>query len=1077
MKTNQKNNTFIRAALVVFQLLVLFGCADGGIIGTGKRLSGTAATGAPIANADVIVKSQSGERLQIQTDGSGEYALDEIELDGPFISRVSATDGTFLYSIAFLADQDEEVSNIHPLSDLIVRNWAARNGIDLDALIGNELPLDVIPDEDEINSVEREIINIIRFALLVFGSSETFDLLTTQFVADGSGFDGFLDNTRVVIDNDLIDISIINPDPNNPINNEVKIVENLPLDTDFLSNNDAPPTTPTGLRAVVSEVNSEDGEIIVVWNPSGDDRGVAGYNVYRNGEFITTTPYPVFIDSELPLNQNYIYQVEAIDNRDQVSDLSDTSEEFLSEPDTTPPVSATNLQVEQIEATFQLTWLQQDIDDVIGFRIIRDDNLEFAVVTDTRFDDSDLIDGTTYCYQIVSFDAAGNESDPSQQVCSVFGGASSPSLVNLSAQNFAVDEASGLATITATRFGNSTEEISVNYRVVPISATESVDYVAAEGVLTWLADETGSQSFDIQILMDFFVEGNETLDIELFDPSSNTTLGSISDAMLTIIDETLDCTTLEIVDITINTTLSDRCYLVESSITVTNNAELSILPGVALVFSAGTELRVEQDGRLLASGNDTNPVLFTGAQPQRGFWNGIDIHSQETSLLEEFVVEYGGAANIRLSESGQANINSGIIRFAEGFGFLKTEQQTLTGFNNLTITLNGDAPVSIDANSLEDLSTTNTYIGNMTLAGDVFDHIYVTALNGEITQDQTWQNLDVPYFFFDSEYFLDASLSIEAGTELEFGSSSRFDVRPAGQLRAIGTNAEPVIFTGKEKFRGSWGKLVFVSANDNLLEHVVIEYAGQNLGLNQGSFTNLAIAVDGTTLTLNNVTSRQSDSFGVTFSNAANLTINNLTVTENFRPALISLRNIDALDVSSSFIGNDTDIINLNDSSISSDLTLLNLGASYLFLAGDLIDVSGLLTIEAGLELLFRESGGFNINSAGGLSALGTSGMPIIFGAENPQTEFWSGILFSSSSSVDNVIDNAIIQNGGKNDGVVQGLVGFINDGNGPASGRVSNTQFRMSESNGIRLDADAVVDTATGNTFEDITGSNIFTP
>src|SRR5262249_10652654 len=75
-----------------------------------------------------------------------------------------------------------------------------------------------------------------------------------------------------------------------------------PIDT-------TPPTVPTGLTAVA--ISS--GQINLSWNPSSDDVGVAGYNVYRDGVQIPGTFGTTFQDTGLTSATPHSYTVAAYD--------------------------------------------------------------------------------------------------------------------------------------------------------------------------------------------------------------------------------------------------------------------------------------------------------------------------------------------------------------------------------------------------------------------------------------------------------------------------------------------------------------------------------------------------------------------------------------------------------------------------------------------------------------------------------------------------------------------------------------------------------------------------------------------
>ena len=71
-------------------------------------------------------------------------------------------------------------------------------------------------------------------------------------------------------------------------------------------------------------------------------------------------------------------------------------------------------------------------------------------------------------------------------------------------------------------------------------------------------------------------------------------------------------------------------------------------------------------------------------------------------------------------------------------------------------------------------------------------------------------------------------LTIEPGARLVFESGRDMTVWEDGQLRAVGTEQDPIVFTGGEQTPGYWGGLRFYHSNseDNQLAWMTIEYGG-----------------------------------------------------------------------------------------------------------------------------------------------------------------------------------------------------------------------------------------------------------
>lgn len=110
-----------------------------------------------------------------------------------------------------------------------------------------------------------------------------------------------------------------------------------------------------------------------------------------------------------------------------------------------------------------------------------------------------------------------------------------PATLQFSSATFGVNEDAGTATITVLRTGGSMGAVTVDYATSDGTATAGSDYSATSGTLAFL-DGQSSRTFSVPIIDDTLVEGNETVNLTLSNPTGGVKLGKPNIAVLTIVD-------------------------------------------------------------------------------------------------------------------------------------------------------------------------------------------------------------------------------------------------------------------------------------------------------------------------------------------------------------------------------------------------------------------------------------------------------------------------------------------------------------------------------------------------------------
>jgi len=111
-----------------------------------------------------------------------------------------------------------------------------------------------------------------------------------------------------------------------------------------------------------------------------------------------------------------------------------------------------------------------------------------------------------------------------------------PGSLQFSSSTYTVNEDGGTATITVSRAGGSGGAVSVDYATADGTATAGSDYAAASDTLNWAGGETADKTFTAPITNDNLVEGDETVNLALSNPTGGAVLGDPNQATLTIQD-------------------------------------------------------------------------------------------------------------------------------------------------------------------------------------------------------------------------------------------------------------------------------------------------------------------------------------------------------------------------------------------------------------------------------------------------------------------------------------------------------------------------------------------------------------
>jgi hypothetical protein len=192
-------------------LLFVAGCGAGSTpissqgSGPTTSVTGTAALGAPIANAPVTLIDAAGKSSSATSAQDGTYSLNTTGMTPPFLIRVQGLSGT-LYSVS--ADTLSATTiNTDVYTDLIVRSWYLAQGQSPDAAFANPVAVPA-PSPSNVQIISGVVLQTILVWLQRAGiNTLQFNLILTPFVANGTGFDGVLHDSALNLSTGRLTIS------------------------------------------------------------------------------------------------------------------------------------------------------------------------------------------------------------------------------------------------------------------------------------------------------------------------------------------------------------------------------------------------------------------------------------------------------------------------------------------------------------------------------------------------------------------------------------------------------------------------------------------------------------------------------------------------------------------------------------------------------------------------------------------------------------------------------------------------------------------------------------------------------
>lgn len=261
------------------------------------------------------------------------------------------------------------------------------------------------------------------------------------------------------------------------------------------------------------------------------------------------------------------------------------------------------------------------------------------------------------------------------------------------------------------------------------------------------------------------------------------------------------------------------------------------------------------------------------------------------------------------------------------------------------------------------------------------------------------------------------ALVIEPGARLSFGQDGGLSIEDNGRLTAVGSAANPIVFTGVEAARGAWQGIRFYNSRSlaNRLEHVVVEHAGGRPwnGADR-SRAGIYLEGQGVEVSLAAVTLQGHRGAALVVDHKdAGFALAGSVIQDNERPLYLHPNQVSGLAADNTFAENDASAIVIMAGEAARTTNWTNFEVPY-EIEGT-VEFAGRHVLAPGVELRFRQNQGLEVSGEGRLLADATGGDPIVLRGTEETAGFWKGVHLRGTFSTENVLRHAVITNGGSN--------------------------------------------------------------
>ncbi|MER2559506.1 MAG: right-handed parallel beta-helix repeat-containing protein [Myxococcaceae bacterium] len=313
------------------------------------------------------------------------------------------------------------------------------------------------------------------------------------------------------------------------------------------------------------------------------------------------------------------------------------------------------------------------------------------------------------------------------------------------------------------------------------------------------------------------------------------------------------------------------------------------------------------------------------------------------------------------------------------------------------------------------------------------------------------------------------TIVMEPGAKLVFSADTMLRIADAQVLEAIGTEQDPIIFTGALPVRGHWKGLLFnLNSVASHLDYVTVEYGGNTTG--DADAANIKLTGDsrGARVGINHSTIRESAGHGLWLTGSSELpTFTTNVITKNaLTPVSLDVMAVGRLDTASTYTGNGKDEVLVRGTDLTASATWENLGVPF-HLKSDLDVATATLTLKAGVKLVLAPEVAITISTdPGALVTEGTAANPVVFTGETQTRGAWEGIVFDGSNNGLNQLRYSRIEYAGNISSDAKAAALILKADSHGVQVKLDHVTVRESQGYGLRAGGTARLFTFESNTF-----------